>query len=152
MKKKRGIFVAGVSLVLALAVYLFITGFGRPALAGLSVDSNTATTVFVDGKEVGQTPYNGTFPPKEVVVSLGNYETRVALQPEIKTIIQRDFTEGQVSSGEIISFEKTGEAGATIALVTNPDGAKVSLDGSMKGFTPVNIDASPGTHQLHIEA
>lgn len=151
-KKKIGIFVIA-ACVLILIIYLFINGIGRVQLASLEVNSNITTTVFVDGREVGQTHFTGTFPPKEIVLALGGFETKLNLEPRVKTIIDRDFgKDGAVSAGEIISFEPTGGGLASLSVISNPDGAKVLVDGTSKGFTPINIDLDSGSHKVTVDA
>src|SRR5260221_12777939 len=152
MLTKKIIFLAIGILAIGAVAYLFINGFGKVKLASLEVAANQKAPMYIDGKEVGMTPYNGTFEAKNVDVKVLGFETNVFLQPGIKTVIERDFGNDLLSSsGFVVSFEVTGDPSGTLAVVTNPDGATVNLDGAKKGFTPLNIEQlSAGTHQLDV--
>lgn len=148
MKKKRLVFIVGVFTGVFVLGYLIVNNFLGTRLAALTVTSNKDVTVLVDNKEVGTTPYEGTFNPKEVMVQIGNYATKVVLQKGVRTIVTRDFSDGGLSSGEILSFEKT-DLPATVAVVTNPGGARVNVDQKEYGVSPLNIDGlNQGKHQM----
>lgn len=150
MKVRKLIIVLVVFIIIGGFLFLIISGVGKPKIASLMVESNLITSVYVDGKKVGETPYTGTYDAREVVVGVGNYETRVNLEPGIKTVIERDFTANN-SSGEIISFEKSGGNETSLAVVTNPDLATVNLDNISRGVAPLKIDGlTAGTHNLSI--
>lgn len=152
MRTKKITLLIATLLVVTVSVFLVVNNFGRPGLAKLEVDSNPQLELFIDGKSAGKTPYDGTFSPKELVIQIGSYETKVALQPGIKTIIRRDFSNDlHSSSGMVVSFEKNTAGSAALAIVSDPGGAQINLDGIPKGFTPLNInDLSGGTHQLDL--
>ncbi|CAN5284349.1 hypothetical protein BH10PAT1_BH10PAT1_3670 [soil metagenome] len=154
MKKKRILILIIVFVVVGILAYLIVNNFGKSGIASLEVTTNTQMEVLVDGKNVGMTPFTGTFQPNEVTVQIGNYETRVQLVNSIKTIVNRDFNEDKTQSyGEVVSFEATGLSTATVAIVTDPGGAQVKIDGNPYGFTPLNINGlKAGTHQLEVVA
>ena len=153
MKKKRILILISVFLIVGLGVFLVINGFGKKQLASLEVDSNINLPLYVDGNLVGNTPFTTTMTAKEVRVKLGSFETEVNLTPGIKTIIKRNFTKDGVSSGGVVvSFIKNDSDNATLAVVSNPDGGQIKVDGTLRGFAPMNIDLTNGTHQLVLEA
>lgn len=153
MKKKRlFIFIVAI-LVIGIIGFLVINGFGKVKLASLEVDSNVNLAVLVDGQSVGTTPYTGTFPVKQITVTVGSYETRVNLTPGVKTVVKRNFSEDlKNSSGMIASFEKNDSSGSTLAVVTNPDGAIINFDGIAQGPAPININSADGDHKLEVSA
>ncbi len=155
MNKNRLVFIILlVIVVIGLVGFFVIGGAGKNKLAALEVDSNLVSRVTVNGKDVGTTPYNGTFAPGEIVVSIDNYQTRVTLQTGVKTIIQRDFDSTKSkSSGQIVSFEKIGGADTSLAVVTDPDSGQIILDGIPRGIAPIKIDGiTVGKHDLNIAA
>jgi len=142
---------------------LFITGYFSPPKAGLLVDTDPPSTVFVNGERVGTTKYDGVFKPGEVVVKLvpesfdkplPPYETKVKLVSGVKTIVQRIFLESdEKSSGAIISFEKSDSKNAQISVVSIPDTAQVLLDGQVRGNTPFKLSSvSIGEHTLTLKS
>jgi len=138
---------------------LFVTGYFSPPKAGLLVDTDPLSTVFINGERVGTTKYEGMFKPGEVVVKLvpesfdkplPPYETKVKLVSGVKTIIQRAFLESEEkSSGAIISFERSDDNNAQISIVSIPDASQVLLDGQIRGNTPFKLSpVSVGKHTL----
>lgn len=124
----------------------FLIGYFRAAPGGILVNSSPVSNVFVNGELVGKTPYEGTFEAGEIVLKLvpestdKNYiphESKVTLVSGVKTIVRREFSENEeTASGDTISFEQEGGKEASIVVVTSPDNAQVSIDGTVRGFTP----------------
>jgi hypothetical protein len=150
------------SVVLVLAGFLVFSQV-RGGKAALLIEAEPQAHVFVDGVEVGVTPYTATLKPKEVVIKLVPeaqtplplYETKINLVGGVKTVMRRSFraTEEE-STAEIISFEKiAGSQEAVVAIVTNPDAAQISLDGKNLGFSPLRVSqVAPGEHQVSLSA
>ncbi len=147
MKKKRIYIFVFVVLVVGFIIYLLVNGFGKPKLASIEVDSNSKLHVFIDGKDVGEAPYTGIYEPKVVTVKIGDFETRVKLVTQVKTIIRRGD-----GDGEVVSFEKIVGSDAVLAVVTDPNVAQVKVDNEVRGETPVNVTLTSGTHQLEVSA
>ena len=132
-------------LLVSFAVF-FISGKIKPKKAGILVETTPISVVFVNSVQVGKTPYMGTFDPGEIDLKLVPeasdkplivFETRLLLSSGIQTVVKREFGETiDLSGGEIISFEKTGESKPAIAVVTDPDSAQISIDGKAYGFAP----------------
>ncbi len=64
MKKKRIFVFVIVILLVGVTGFLLVNNFGKPKVASLEVDSNLKLDVYIDGKNVGQTPYTGIYDPK----------------------------------------------------------------------------------------
>lgn len=163
MKKVWMIVISAISLALLGMATLFLIGYFKPKPGGILVNTNPASSVFINGNLVGKTPYEGTFKVEEVVVKLvpesGDknylpYEAKVSLVSGVKTVVRREFGETEdTSSGEIISFEKEEGKGISLVVVSTPDNAQVSIDGTPKGFAPYKISTiSPGEHQVSVKA
>jgi len=119
--------------------------------------------VFIDGEEVGRTPYEINRSPGEVVIKLipdsfqaplTPYETKVNLIAGVQTVIKREFGESQeASSGEIISFERIAKEETSLTVVTIPDSVQLEIDGRDKAFTPHKTSSIlPGEHTLVLSA
>ena len=149
------------TLVASFAILL--TGCSLPFLSGnsktaLEVTATPKASVFLDGNEIGQTPfYSETLKVGEYSIQLkpevgdaNPWEARIKLSPGIKTVISRELGETfDQSSGYLISLEEmSGKSDETsLLIVTTPDGALVSVDGEPKGFAPAAVDnLSPGNH------
>jgi hypothetical protein len=163
MKKVRNIALILLVLGLLVGAVLFAVGVFKPRGAGISIETTPTSTVFINGEQVGRSPYKQTREPGEVTVKLipesfetplAPYETKVELVSGIETIIMRDFAETEhESSGVVISFERVGGNEASIAVVSIPDSAEISIDGAVRGFAPLKESTvAPGEHNLKIAA
>lgn len=149
------------SVLLISFVIFFLSGKIKPKQAGILIETSPASTVFINGIRVGKTPYSGTYDPGEIDLKLvpdaldkplALFETRILLSSKIQTVVKREFGETLDSSaGEIISFEKTGESKPSIAVVTDPDSAQISIDGKAYGFAPYKTSQiSASAHQVAV--
>ena len=148
------------TVVIVTSVFLFVAYF-NPKGAGIIVDSSPASTVYIDGEQVGKTPYKETRSPGEVIVKLvpdsfdtplSPYETKVNLVSGIETVVARNFgPTDDLSAGEVLAFEKTGDGTAGFSIVSVPDSAQITLDGVTKAFSPYrNSNLSEGAHTVVI--
>lgn len=153
-------------IVIILFVLGILAGAGflawsllKPKTAGIYVETSPASSVFIDGEQVGRTPYDATRNAGEIVVKLvpetidkplSPYEVKVTLTPGVKTMIKREFGDSEeTSAGEIVSFEKLGGSEANISVVSIPDAAQVAIDGQIRGFAPYKASAiAAGEHSL----
>ena len=163
MRKVRIILLIILGLGLLAGLAFFLIGYFKPQSAGIYVETEPKARVFVDGVEVGVTPYEGTSSKEEITLKLvpestssllASFETKVGLAAGIKTIVRRNFGEtDDTSSGEIISFEKVQKGESSLVIVSFPDAAKVVIDGATRGFTPVKVvSLAPGEHQIVVSA
>jgi hypothetical protein len=163
MRKVRILLIVILGLGILIGLTLFLIGYLKPKSAGIFIETTPASVVFVNGSEIGKTPYDGTFPPGEVTLKLvpeatssllSSFETKVALTSGIKTVVRRTFGEtDDTSEGEIVSFEKVQGGESSLVVVSFPDAAKVIVDGATRGFTPVKVSSlTPGEHQIVVSA
>lgn len=157
--------------IIAILAGLVAAGFGtyyyffsKKENAGLKVEANPASTVFVDDVQVGLTPIDKLYQPGEVSVkvipnsttsSLTTYQTKVRLSAGTYVVIRRNFAATDAATaGEMVSLESTSDKGASLAVVASgPDAASVILDGEPVGFTPLVVaNVNPGDHQITISA
>lgn len=163
MKKLRVIILALVVILVVVAgVYLGV-GYFKPKGAGILINTNPASSVYIEGQQVGRTPYKQTRNPGEVTIKLipdsfetplAPHEARVNLVSGIETLITRDFGEtSELSGGEVVSFEKVGKGETSLAIISIPDSAQVAIDGQIKGFSPYKTNSiNPGEHLLTVSA
>lgn len=126
--------------------------FFKPSDAGLKVDANPAGLVYLDGKEVGRTPYESEklstgektikIVPEQTFGNLQPWEIKVKLVSGALAVVRKDFSEDEnQSSSYIITMEPIADKkSSSLLIVSIPDSAVVRLDGDSKGFTPVSLD------------
>jgi len=159
MKRLRIVVIVLFALGILVAVGFLAWNFIKPTSAGIYVETFPASSVFIDGEQAGRTPYDATRKASEIVLKLvpetmdkplSPYEVKVSLTPGIKTVVKREFGETEdTSTGEIVSFEKLGGGEASISVISTPDAAQVSIDGTTRGFAPYKAsEITPGEHSL----
>lgn len=163
MKTLKVVVVVLVALAALLAAGFFLIGYFKPKPAGLRVDTSPPSSVYINGDLTGRTPFRKTFPaglmtlklvPDTAAPALLPYETKVALLSGIETVVRREFgTTEDLSSGDVLTFEKTGEKSASMVVISDPDNAQVSLDGVARGFAPYKSSSiSPAQHQIIVRS
>jgi hypothetical protein len=164
--KTKGIIIIVVVLALVL-VGLIIKSkfFGRQGPGALQISTTPTATVFLDGSQVGITPYfddkiksgehTVKLVPESTEGSLTSWEGKVNLLPGILTSIKRTFAANEAeSSAEMITLEKAGRKDtSSLAVISIPDQAVVKLNGEPKGFTPLSLeDLTPADYQITISS
>lgn len=163
MKTAKLLTAAILFIILVVASIFFYVGYFKPSNAGIIIETIPASAVYIDQQQVGRTPYKDTLKPGEITLKLvpdsfekplTTYETKIVLASGIETVVRREFGESEeMSSGEILSFEKEGGSNSSLSVVSVPDSAQVSIDGAIKAFTPYKTSAlDPGKHSLTISA
>jgi hypothetical protein len=162
MNKIKPILIGIGTFMIMSSVALYIMGASaRKPNAGISINSVPASTVFIDGQEMGQTPFKQQRKSGEVVIKLvpqtssqllAPYETKVRLNSKIETVVDYSFGEtDEAAQGQIISFEKVSAKEISLAVVTRPDSASIFVDGRSIGFSPQKSTIiTPGKHELKI--
>lgn len=159
--QKKWILIAGIILiVLGVAGFLLRSRFGS-SQAGILVQANPQATVYINGEQVGQTPYQTQLKAGEIDLRLvpsssdsplAPWETKLTLAQGIETVVRRDFgPTDEESEGDVLSYEKTSDKTASIAVVSSPDASQVSIDGEIRGFTPLQLNpVTAGEHQVSV--
>lgn len=117
-----------------------------PKRSGLEIMSYPPAKVYIDGKEMGMTPYkNNTLEPREVEIKLitndKNWTKKTELHNNINTVIDWELSsEEKESGGYVLYMEKTGDKNAGLLVNTVPEKAAVQIEGEIKGFSPTRID------------
>lgn len=131
--------------------------------SALQINTTPPANVFIDGKLLGKTPYQANdlkageitvkLIPESTTEPLVYWEEKVKLNPGVLTLIEQDFAATEEAlSGQTLTLEKIKEKdAASLSVISDPDGALVSLDGETKGFAPLALDqVSVGDHQITI--
>ena len=161
MKRSWLIGVAAFLGIFLLGIVLKTTVFNKKGNGAISISSTPKATVFIDGGQVGTTPYLNDklqagehtikLVPEATNDSLTSWEGKVVLNSNVLTVVNRDLgATSQASSGEVIWLEKINSKDkSSIAVISFPDQAVVKFDGEPKGFSPVTIDdLNPGSYQI----
>jgi uncharacterized protein YgiM (DUF1202 family) len=165
MKKATFLTVILGLLVLAVLGLILKNTIFKPADAGLQVKSVPASTVFLSGKNLGQTPYDDQklasgevtlrLVPESTTGNFSPWETKIKLVRGTQTIVNWEFSESESSSsGEIMTLEKISDKkSASLMVISSPDSSLVKVDGEPKGFTPVSLDKlEPQERQITLSA
>lgn len=130
--------------------------------ASLKITSTPVSTIFLDTQHLGKTPYEDKVKSGEYTLKLIpesgttaiSWQAKVKLAPGVLTYVNRELSDQELTSaGEILTLEKISGKLAEIAVLSTPDGAQVTLDGTSRGTTPIvlqNIEI--GDHELSVAA
>jgi len=163
MKTFKIIFVVFVTLLVVITTAFFLITYFKLSPGGLTVDTTPASSVYINGNFVGKTPYAGTNTAGQISLrlvpnitdqNLITYETKVNLVSGIQTVVRREFgTTEDLSSGDVISFDKTGGSLAGLVVISTPDNSQVLIDGIVQGFSPYNLSSiTPGSHKITVKS
>ena len=127
----------------AIAVKFYANPVAAPALGALNVQSNpSGVQVFVDGVERGVTPAKLTLAPGSHILELRGRG--------VPRVIPLDISAG----AEVSQYLEMPEAPATgqLAIQSEPSGAKVLVDGVLRGVAPLTIgELAPGDHEVELQ-
>lgn len=134
------------------------------ATAGLKIESEPPSVVYVDNVQVGRTPLDQFFPPGEVTVRLvpettstniNAYQTKIRLTNKVYTVIRREFAATEaLSAGDTISLIPYSGSDSSLSVeTTEPESALVTVDGQSQGFSPVSLTAiAASDHLIEVSA
>lgn len=119
--------------------------------SGISVLSKPdGATVFLDGVEVGKTPFEDkNLEVREYTVKIDKdgsiWQGKVTLSEGTVAVVNRDLVKDTSSqSGEVLTLEK----GRGLTVISNPSDAEVEVDGKVLGKTPVTLILESGEHTI----
>lgn len=114
--------------------------------SAIEIDSYPVAKVFIDGKEMGLTPYrNRNLVPGEIEVKLESsgktWSRKIKLQNNISTVVDWEFGKNDnENGGYILYLEKTGDKDkAGLLANTTPSKSTISINNEIKGMSPIKI-------------
>lgn len=155
--------IPSIAFIFTLGYFLYL--FALPLLEGanaslLVTTPSDKTTVSLNGKTVGTTPYKADrTKPGDYLIKLSadikigetlkkiTYEFKTSLINSSQTIINREIAPLEQLAGETVIAE-TGEG---ISITSNPDQVKVRMDDKDVGQTPLSTPITDGVHKLEFE-
>jgi hypothetical protein len=163
MKTVKIVFVVFITFLVVITTAFFLINYFKPKPGGLMVDTTPNSNVYIDGNFMGKTPYKGTNAAGQISLrlvpsitdqNLIAYETKVNLVSGIQTVVRREFgTAEDLSSGDVISFDKTGGDAAGLVVISTPDNSQVLVDGVPQGFSPYNLSSvTSGSHTITVKS
>lgn len=142
-------------VILGAIFYFFYKKAGLfQSPAGLQIRSQAPATVYLNNKNVGDTPYiNNNLKPTLYHIRLQpkdshlqSYETSLHLTPKLTTVINRFLL---FPGGYSLHFQPAPKKQAFLTVITNPDSVKVNFDSQPLGLSPLVKKAlAPGDHSL----
>jgi hypothetical protein len=151
-------------LILFIVVLLalgraFLLPLFKSANSFLKVTTQGTSTVYLDGRQVGETPYFGErLTVGEYTLKIAGrlnskadtdveFSTKISLTPQALTAVNYEFGPSKIfSSGDIRTF-KEGEG---LSVLSEPGDAVITLDGEAMGKTPLSAKPNAGTHKLKV--
>lgn len=162
MGKLRAILIVLLVLFTLAGVGTMVFNFLVPKSGGLLIETSPASTIYINGEEVGRTPYTSLRKAGEITLRLipdsfgqplSPFEEKINLVSGVETVVRRYFGDSrEKTEGEILSFEKLPTKSETgIIVVTEPEGAQVLIDTVSKGTSPYSASSlESGVHTLKL--
>ena len=162
MGKLRTILIVLLVLFTLAGVGTMVFNFLVPKSGGLLIETSPASTIYINGEEVGRTPYTSLRKAGEITLRLipdsfgqplSPFEEKINLVSGFETVVRRYFGDSrEKTEGEILSFEKLPTKSETgIIVVTEPEGAQVVIDTVSKGTSPYSASSlESGVHTLKL--
>jgi hypothetical protein len=157
--------IIAVVLILGIGGFVIKQKFLQPAQAGLQISSNPPAIIFLDEKEMGTTPQELKdlkpgektlkLVPQSTATTYFPWETKIKLINGMVAVVNRDFGETEsASAGEVMTLEKIADKkSASLAVISIPDSAVITLNNETRGFTPVNLDGlAAGNYEVRVSA
>lgn len=105
--------------------------------------------VFIEGEYAGPTPFFADdLAPGDKDVRVGDWVSKITLTAGTLTVVNQDLGPGVFTGGDVVWLEKT-DGETSLVVISDPDGASVSVDNEDVGKTPVRLsDFDVGEHRV----
>ena len=149
-------------LIVGLSLLVRSRFFKKKQTSGLQVSSEPRATIFLEGKHLGQTPFeNKNFESGEFLLKLvpeseafNSWERKIKLNPGVLTVVKHEFAENEeYESSQVLILESLANKKLVcLAIISHPNGALIKVDGTTWGFTPISLeeDISEGDHLISL--
>ena len=136
-------------------------GNRTPAEGELKIESSSTAGIFLGTEHLGLTPYDdkinsGEYTlklvPDSSAAQLSSWQGNIEIRPGLLTYVNADLGDSDFTTAvDVLSLEKITSQNSEITVITNPDGATVTVDGQTQGVTPVSLSKiTPGDHTLAV--
>jgi len=162
---RRKLFFLGSLLVLAVGVALLVKTLNNrgPKVGELRVECQPTASIFLDNKHLGRTPYRDKVEageyvikivPESAVGQLSGWEGKITVGTNLLTYVNASLAESELNSAvDLLSLQKISGKNPELSVVTNPDGATITVDDATKGVTPLVLsDLAIGDHAVVINS
>lgn len=156
MFKPKKIFALLIFLPVFVLIIIFINKNSKGTIV---IETSTPSDIYINNEFKGTTPYEEIREIGEIKISIvpkdllfQKFEQKVDIFSGVKTIVRRRFGEVQ-SSGELVYLKKDKSNRASIAVVTNPQGAKVYINEKYIDVSPIKVfDVSEGQYKIKVKS
>lgn len=144
--------------ILLSGFYLFSRRGGK---GGLQVTSIPKSKVYLDGNLLGETPMckcdadgriaSGEYTLRLVPEEAGflPFETKVKIDNQLLTVVDRTFAKGASSEGSIINLSPIEDKKTELQILSFPKDADILLDGNLIGKSPIiQKDVTESDHEV----
>lgn len=151
-------------LLLLLAIGLLLVAsvlylVKRKRYGVLVVDASSDAAVYINGVEVGETPYEAEVLAGEIVLKLvptskdAPYSSKLPIIPYTKTIVRRSFGDSELtSSTSIVFLKKNSNMSTRLQIISIPDTSDIYIGGQLQGKTPfLSASTQPARSEVTIK-
>ncbi len=162
LMKRKILFIVGIIGVIGV-IYAIIVILGNrgPKFGELRVDSQTPTSIFLDNKNIGKTPYKDKVATGEYTLKLvsdsttpqlASWQGKVTVGQNLLTYVNANLGETDLTTAiDVVWLEKITSKQSELSVTTSPDGATILVDDVSRGVTPLSVqDILAGEHSVSV--
>lgn len=161
MKQKLGFFVGIIGIIVFVIGGMKLWSNRTPKQGVLKVNSIPTASIFLDNKHIGRTPFDDKvgvgdytikISPESAVSSLASWQGTIKIASGLLTYVNANLAESEfLAAVDTVWLEKISSKRTELSVTTNPDGATVTMDGEVKGITPLSTEINiSGDHTLTV--
>lgn len=159
MKRKLiFLFIILIIVIIVFVIYKVVSD-QTPKLGALRIKSDPSVTIFLDNKHIGRSNYDDKvaegeytlkLTPETTVTSTSSWQGKIKVYRNLLTYINAQLGDSEFTSAvDVLWLEKITSKLSDLTVITNPDGASISIDGESKGISPVTIpNVESGDHTI----
>lgn len=165
MKKRILVFLPIFLIVTGTLLFLRFSSIFLKGEGGLQVTANMKSKVYLDGRQVGETPFcrgcnkeQNSIKEGEYLLklepedtSLSPFSFKISIGKGILTAVDRTFLPGSAASAYILTLEKIDKKEPQLLIATLPEAAFISVDNKEEDLSPFLLKGvSPSQHSVEI--
>lgn len=161
MKQKLGFFAGIIGIIVLVIGGIKLWSNRTPKQGVLKVNSIPTASIFLDNKHIGRSPlddkvnagdYTIKISPESAVSSLASWQGTIKISSGLLTYVNANLAESEfLAAIDTVWLEKISSKRTELSVTTNPDGATVTMDGDVKGITPLSTEINvSGDHTLTV--
>ena len=163
MRRKIALFITPLIFITIIFLVFVLVLNNDNGKGALQVTAIPRSTVYLDGKLIGQTPlclcdlpkfleskkYSLRLVPDDT--TLKPFEEKIKINPSVLTVVDRTYEKNKSSSGAMITLSEIENKDPQVLAVSLPNNSLIYLDSDFVGYTPILLKrVTASDHEIKI--